>query len=106
MMMCQLNGNYCAESKNVEVLVDQFGQNTKMNYFYTRAVMHIILRCQSIFMKRGKSNIVGGILSTMDSYVITTNILKTLNSEEQQTYFNEKDIESDDFYFRAKQGAK
>ena len=27
------NGNYCAESKNVEALVDQIGQNTKNELF-------------------------------------------------------------------------
>ena len=34
-------------------------------------------------MKRGKSNIVGGILSTRESYMIITNILKSINLEEQ-----------------------
>ena len=40
-----MNGNYCAKSKSVEVLVDQIGQNTKKkkkNYFRTKWVAHII----------------------------------------------------------------
>ena len=38
-----MNGNYCAKSKSVEVLVDQIGQNTKKkNYFPTKWVEHII----------------------------------------------------------------
>ena len=28
-----MNGNYCAESKNVEAPVDQIGQNTKNEFF-------------------------------------------------------------------------
>ena len=28
-----MNGNYCAESKSVEALVDQIGQNTKNKLF-------------------------------------------------------------------------
>ena len=38
---------------------------------------------QSILMKRGKGNMLGVFLSTADSYVIITNILKTIDSEEQ-----------------------
>ena len=28
-----MNGNYCAESKNIEIPVDQIGQNTKIELF-------------------------------------------------------------------------
>ena len=38
----------------------------------------------------------GVFLSTADSYVIITNILKTKDSEEQQNYFKEKDRRGDD----------
>ena len=48
-------------------------------------------------MKRGKGNIVEGILSTRECYMIITNILKSINLEEQLTYFNEKHIGGDDF---------
>ena len=33
MMMCEMNGNYDPESKNVEIPVDQIGQYTKNNCF-------------------------------------------------------------------------
>ena len=29
MTICYMNGKYCAESKNVELPLDQIGQNTK-----------------------------------------------------------------------------
>ena len=34
-----MNGNYCTESKNVEALVDQIGQNTK-NELSPRKMRH------------------------------------------------------------------
>ena len=37
-----MNGNYCSESKNVEVLIDQTGQNTKNELFSHKRVTHII----------------------------------------------------------------
>ena len=33
MMMCEVNGNYCTESKNVEIPVDQIGQYRKNELF-------------------------------------------------------------------------
>ena len=32
-MMCQMIGNYCAESKNIKIPVDQIGQNMKNELF-------------------------------------------------------------------------
>ena len=63
-----MNGNYCAESKNVEIPVDQIGQITKINCFSTR-------QSHTIFS--------GVFLSTTESYMIITNIFKTINLEEQ-----------------------
>ena len=37
-----MNGNYCAEIKYVEVLLDQIGQIQKMKCFRTKWVTHII----------------------------------------------------------------
>ena len=34
-----MNGHYCAKGKNVEVLVDQIGQNTK-NELFLRKISH------------------------------------------------------------------
>ena len=52
-------------------------------------------------MKRGKGNVFGGIFinygELYDSYMIITNILKTISLEEQQTHFKEKHIRGDDF---------
>ena len=39
MMICQMNGNYCTESKNVEIPVHQIGQNTK-NELFQRKISH------------------------------------------------------------------
>ena len=56
-----MNGNYCAESKYVEALVDQIGQNTKNELFPQKMSHTLFITNQSILMKRGKGNIVGGI---------------------------------------------
>ena len=52
-------------------------------------------------MKTGKGNVFGGIFinygELYDSYMIITNILKTISLEEQQTHFKEKHIGGDDF---------
>ena len=40
MTMCEMNGMYCAESKNVETPVDQIGQYTKKNCFRAKSVTH------------------------------------------------------------------
>ena len=52
--------NYWAESKNVEVLINQIGPNTKIVSAQNES--HILfITSQSILMKRGKCNTVGGI---------------------------------------------
>ena len=33
MTMCQMIGNYCAEGKNIEIPVDQIGENAKNELF-------------------------------------------------------------------------
>ena len=52
-------------------------------------------------MKRGEGNVFGGIFinygELYDSYMIITNILKTISLEEQQTHFKEKYIGGDYF---------
>ena len=57
-----MNGNYCAESKYVEAPVDQIGQNTKKELFLHKTSHTLFITSQSILMKKGKGNIVGGIL--------------------------------------------
>ena len=57
-----MNGNYRAESKNVEVLVDQIGQNKKNLFSLQNKSRTFFMMSQSILMKKGKDNIVGGIL--------------------------------------------
>ena len=37
-----MNGNYCAENKNLEVSVYQIGQNTKNELFQHKTVTHNI----------------------------------------------------------------
>ena len=46
-----LIGNYCAESKNVEVPVDQIGQNTKNESF-----QHKISISQTRYLRRASRN--------------------------------------------------
>lgn len=47
-------------------------------------------------MKRSEGNIAGDFLSTAESYMIITKILKAIYSEEQWTYFNKKHIVGND----------
>ena len=54
-----------------------------MNCFSSRSAIHIIYNDPADMMKRVEGNIVGGILLTAESYMIITNILKTINLEEQ-----------------------
>ena len=56
-----MNGNYYADSKNVEVLVDQIGRNTKEWTVFPQNESHtLFITSQSILMKRGNGNMVGG----------------------------------------------
>ena len=57
-----MNCNYRAESKNVEVLVDQIGQNKKNLFSLQNKSRTFFMMSQSILMKKGKDNIVGDIL--------------------------------------------
>ena len=57
--MCQMNGNYYAESKNVKVLIDQTGQNTENELFPDKmSHKHYLLRASRYCCK---GNIAGGI---------------------------------------------
>ena len=56
-----MNGK-CSENKNVEVLVDQIGQNFKKWIVSTQNESHtLFIMNQLILMKRGKGNIVGRV---------------------------------------------
>ena len=56
--MCQMNGNYYAESKNVEVLIDQTGRNTENELFPDKMSHKHLLRASRYCCK---GNIAGGI---------------------------------------------
>ena len=79
-----MNGNYCAERKNVEIPVDQIGQNTK-NELFEHKISHTqyLRRTSRHWWKEAKAIFSGVYLSTTESYIIITNILKTINLEEQ-----------------------
>ena len=53
-----MNDNYSAESKIVEIPVDQIGQNTKKQFFQYK-ICH--KTSQSTLMKRDEDKTVGGI---------------------------------------------
>ena len=93
-----MNGNYCAESKNVEISVDQIGQNTN-NELFQHKISHTqyLRRAGRHWWKEAKVILSDVFLSTTESYMIITNILKTINLEKQYSYFNEKHIGGDDF---------
>ena len=57
-----MNGNYCSESKNVEVLIDQTGQNTKNELFpHKMSHTHYLLRASRYCWKDAKVTFLGGI---------------------------------------------
>ena len=75
----EVNGKYCTESKNVEALVDQIGQNTK-NELFPHKMSHIQLyRASPYWWKEAKVIFLEVLLSTTESYMVITNILKTIN---------------------------
>ena len=49
-----MNGDYCTESKNVEALVDQMGQNIKNELFPRKRVTYIYNEPVHIDEKRQK----------------------------------------------------
>ena len=53
----------------------------KINCVSARSVIH---NFKSTLMKRGEGNIVGGICFTTESYMIITNILKTMNLRKER----------------------
>ena len=78
-----MNGNYCAESKNFEALLDQIRQYTKNELFpHKMSQTHYLYRASRYWWKEAKVILLGVFLSTTESYVIITIILKTLNLEE------------------------
>ena len=81
-----MNVNYCAKSKSVEVLVDQIGQNTKKKkelFPHKMSCTHYLQWASRYWWKESKVILLGVFLSTTEIYIIITNILKTINSEEQ-----------------------
>ena len=93
-----MNGNYSAESKKVEILIDWIGQNAKNVLFQHRiSETQYLRRARRHWWKEAKVIFSGVYLSTTESYMIIINILKTINLEEKKTYFNEKHIGGDDF---------
>ena len=78
-----MNDNCCAESENVEGLLDQIGQNTKNELFpHKMSHIHYYKRASRYWWKEAKIILLGVFLSTTESYMIITNILKTINLEE------------------------
>ena len=77
-----MNGNHCAESKNVEIPVDQIGQNRKNELFQHKTSHTQFLRRASLHGWK-EAKVTGVFLSTTECYIIITNILKTINLEKQ-----------------------
>ena len=79
MTMTMLIGSYCAESKNVEIWVEQIGQNTKNELFQNKISQTKYSRRASWYWwKDGKVIFLRVLLSTTECYMIITNILKAI----------------------------
>ena len=76
---CWMNGNYCDESKIVEIPVDQIGQNTK-NELLQHKISHTqcLRRASRHWWKEAKVISLRVFLSTTESCMIITNIFKTI----------------------------
>ena len=73
-----MNRNYCAESENVEIPVDQIGQNTKNELFQHKiSYTQYVRRASRQWWKEAKVIFSGVFLSTTECSMIITNILKT-----------------------------
>ena len=75
-----MNDNYWAESKNIEVLVNQIGQNTKIELFpHKMSHTCYLKRASRYWLKEANVILLGVFLSTTESYYIH----KTINLGEQ-----------------------
>ena len=70
---------YCVESTSRS----NWTKYKKMNCFSSRSDIDIIYNEPVDMMKRGEFNIVWGIVVTTESYMIITNMFKTINLEKQ-----------------------
>ena len=71
-----MNGNYSAESKKVEIPVDQTGQNTKNELLlHQMSRIHHLQQAYQYWWNEAKVILLGVFLSTTESYMIITNIL-------------------------------
>ena len=80
-----MNGNYFAESKNVEIPVEQIGQNTK-NELFQHKISHTQYLRRASWQWWKEANVIfsGIFLSTREIYMVVINFFKNINLEKKR----------------------